>query len=257
MDGSRKWASRRCPETLRPRCRGATGRVRPSGADLSTAELVTTAWTSASTYRGSDHRGGANGARIRLTPQKDWEVNRTEQLARVLGVYEGMKAAFDGAATDGRKVSIADLIVLGGSVGVEAAAEAAGHLIDVPFGLGRVDAGPEHIDAESFDVLEPKADAFRNYLQVRFNVPMEELMIDRARLLNLSSPEMTVLIGGLRVIGANHPKAEHYRVFTDRLGQLTDDFFVNLLDMQTAWKQISDESDEEFVGTDRHTHQPR
>ncbi|MEG3178286.1 catalase/peroxidase HPI [Sphingomonas sp. RB3P16] len=222
-----------------------------ANSGLSVAELVTTAWASASTYRHSDHRGGANGARIRLAPQKDWEVNQPEQLAKVLGVYEGIKADFDGKGA--KKVSIADLIVLGGSVGVEAAAKAAGHAIEVPFAPGRTDASAEQTDAESFDVLEPKADGFRNYLSVKFSVPTEELLVDRAQLLGLSSPEMAVLVGGLRVIGANHPKAEKHGVFTDRKGQLTNDFFVHLLDMQTAWKQISDDSDEEYLGTLRET----
>jgi catalase-peroxidase len=226
-----------------------------ANSGLSVAELVTTAWASASTYRHSDHRGGANGGRIRLAPQKDWEVNQPEQLAKVLAVYEGIKADFDGANANGvaKKVSIADLIVLGGSVGVEAAAKAAGHAIEVPFTPGRTDASAEQTDAASFDVLEPKADGFRNYLSVKFSVPTEELLVDRAQLLGLSSPEMAVLVGGLRVIGANHPKAEKHGVFTDRKGQLTNDFFVNLLDMQTAWKQLSDDSDEEYLGTLRET----
>ena len=241
---------------------GDVGDLKAAIADsgLSVAELVGTAWASASTWRVSDCRGGANGARIRLAPQKDWEVNQPEQLARVLAKYEGIKADFDGAQGKNggvKKVSIADLIVLGGSVGVEQAARAAGHDIEVPFQPGRTDASAEQTDAESFDVLEPKADAFRNYLQVQYNVPTEELMIDRAQLLDLSSPEMTVLIGGLRVLGVNHPKAEKHGVFTDRAGQLTTDFFVHLLDMGTAWKQVSDESDQEFVGTDRHTHEHR
>lgn len=222
-----------------------------ANSGLSVAELVTTAWASASTYRQSDHRGGANGARIRLAPQKDWEVNQPEQLAKVLGVYEGIKADFDGQGT--KKVSIADLIVLGGSVGIEAAAKAAGKTIEVPFLPGRTDASAEQTDAASFDVLEPKADGFRNYLQVKFSVPTEELLVDRAQLLGLSGPQMAVLLGGLRVIGANHPKAENHGVFTDRKGQLTNDFFVHLLDMQTAWKQISDDSDEEYLGTLRAT----
>ncbi|WP_210358223.1 catalase/peroxidase HPI [Sphingomonas beigongshangi] len=230
-------------------------KVAIADSGLSIAELVTTAWASAATWRGSDHRGGANGARIRLAPQKDWDVNNPEQLAKVLQVYEGIKADFDGKGD--RKVSIADLIVLGGSVGIEQAAKAAGHALEVPFTPGRTDASAEQTDADSFDVLEPKADAFRNYLQVKFNVPTEELMIDRAQLLGLSAPEMTVLVGGLRVLGANHPKAARHGVFTDRPGQLTNDFFVNLLDMGTAWKQVSDESDEEFVGTDRHTHEQK
>ena len=222
-----------------------------ANSGLSVAELVTTAWASASTYRHSDHRGGANGGRIRLAPQKDWEVNQPEQLAKVLAVYDGIKADFDGKSE--KKVSIADLIVLGGSVGVEAAAKAAGHAIEVPFTPGRTDASAEQTDAASFDVLEPKADGFRNYLSVKFSVPTEELLVDRAQLLGLSSPEMAVLVGGLRVIGANHPKAEKHGVFTDRKGQLTNDFFVNLLDMQTAWKQLSDDSDEEYLGTLRET----
>jgi catalase-peroxidase len=160
-------------------------------------------------------------------------------------------------AESGKKVSIADLIVLGGSVGVEQAAAAAGHSVEVPFTPGRTDALEEMTDKESFDVLEPRADAFRNYLQVQFNVPTEELMVDRSQLLGLNAAEMTVLVGGLRVIGANHPKAEKHGVFTDRVGALTNDFFVNLLDMRTAWKKVSDESDQEFVGTDRLTHEQR
>ncbi len=231
-----------------------------ANSGLSIEELVTTAWASASTWRGSDHRGGANGARIRFAPQKDWEVNQPEQLARVLAVYERIKADFDGAQGrngGGKKVSIADLIVLGGSVGIEAAAKAAGHQVEVPFTPGRTDASAEQTDAEGFEVLEPRADGFRNYLQVRFNVPTEELLVDRSQLLGLSAPDMTVLVGGLRVLGVNHAKAKQHGVFTDRPGHLTNDFFVNLLDMGTAWKQISDESDEEFVGTDRHTHEQR
>ncbi|HZF43856.1 MAG TPA: catalase/peroxidase HPI [Sphingomonadaceae bacterium] len=228
-----------------------------SNSGLTIPQLVTTAWASASTYRQSDHRGGANGGRIRLEPQRNWEVNRPDQLAHVLSVYEGIKAEFDGRQENGKKVSIADLIVLGGSVGVEQAAFAAGHAVEAPFTPGRTDASAEHTDADSFDVLEPKADGFRNYLQVQFNVPTEELLVDRAQLLGLSAPEMTVLVGGLRVLGGNHPKAEKHGVFTDRPGQLTNDFFVNLLDMGTAWKQVSDESDQEFVGTDRHTHEQR
>jgi catalase-peroxidase len=233
-------------------------RLAIGNAELSVQDLVKTAWASASTYRQSDHRGGANGARIRFEPQRSWEVNEPENLARVLGVYEGIKAEFDSRMADqGKKVSIADLIVLGGSVGIEQAAAAAGHAVEVPFTPGRTDALEEMTDTESFSVLEPRADAFRNYLQVPFNVPTEELMLDRSQLLGLSAPEMTALIGGFRVLGINHPKAEKHGVFTSRVGALTNDFFVNLLDMGTAWKQVSDESDEEFVGTDRHTHEQR
>jgi catalase-peroxidase len=224
------------------------GKIAESG--LSVAQLVKTAWASASTWRGSDHRGGANGARIRFAPQKNWEVNEPAELAKVLQVYQGIQADFGGAA----KVSIADLIVLGGNVGVEQAAKAGGRSVTVPFTSGRGDATAEQTDAEGFAVLEPRADGFRNYLQVRFNVPTEELLVDRAQLLGLSAPEMTVLVGGLRVLGANHGGSKH-GVFTDRPGQLTNDFFVNLLDMATAWRQIDDSGDEEFEGNDRHTGQ--
>ncbi|MBJ7375623.1 catalase/peroxidase HPI [Sphingobium sp.] len=213
-----------------------------AASGLSVQDLVKTAWASAVTYRRSDHRGGANGARIRLAPQKDWDVNEPAALARVLAVYEGM-ASESGA-------SVADLIVLGGSVGIEQAAKAAGHDLTVPFTPGRTDATAEQTDADGFDVLEPKADGFRNYLQTRYNVPTEELLVDRAQLLGLSAPEMTVLVGGLRVLGANHGGSQH-GVLTTRVGQLTNDYFVNLLDMDTAWKQVDDTSDETFVGTDR------
>jgi catalase-peroxidase len=223
-----------------------------AGSGLSVAELVSTAWASASTYRGSDHRGGANGARIRLAPQKDWAVNQPEQLARVLGVLEGIKAEFDRSASGGRKVSMADLIVLGGSAAVEQAAKAAGIDVSVPFTPGRTDATDEQTDAEGFDVLEPKADGFRNYLSTRFSVPTEEMLIDRAQLLTLSAPEMTVLVGGLRVLGANHGGSKH-GVLTDRPGQLTNDYFVNLLDMGTAWKEVEDDADAVFTGTCRKT----
>ena len=219
-------------------------RIAASG--LSVAQLVKTAWASASTFRGSDKRGGANGARIRLAPQKDWEVNEPAELAKVLQIYEGIKR------DSGSAVSIADLIVLGGSVGIEQAAKAAGRDVTVPFAPGRVDATDELTDAASFEPLEPKADGFRNYLSVPFSVPTEELLVDRAQLLGLSAPEMTVLVGGLRVLGANHGGSKH-GVFTDRPGQLTNDFFVNLLDMHTAWKERDPAGDEEFVGTDRAT----
>ena len=226
------------------------------GSGLTTAELVQTAWASASTYRSSDHRGGANGARIRLAPQKDWAVNQPTQLARVLKVLGDIKSGFDAAAAGGKKVSLADLIVLGGVAAVEKAAKDAGHDIAVPFTPGRTDASAEQTDADSFDVLEPKVDGFRNYLGVRFNVPTEEMLIDRAQLLGLSAPEMTVLVGGLRVLGANHGGALH-GVFTDRPGKLTNDFFVNLLDMGTAWKQVDDRGDEVFVGTCRKTNKEK
>ena len=223
-------------------------RIAASG--LSVADLVRTAWASAATYRVSDHRGGANGARIRLEPQRSWDVNEPEKLSRVLAVYEDIKAS------SGVAVSIADLIVLGGSVGIEQAAKAAGHDIVVPFTPGRTDASAEQTDADGFKVLEPRADGFRNYLQVRFNVPTEELLVDRSQLLGLTAPQMTVLVGGLRVLGINHKDSKE-GVLTERPGQLTNDFFVNLLDMQTAWKQVDDHSDETFVGTDRDTHEQR
>jgi catalase-peroxidase len=225
-----------------------------AAAGLSVSELVSTAWASASTYRGSDHRGGANGGRIRLAPQKDWAVNEPQKLAKVLAAYEKIKADFDGKG--GKSVSIADLVVLGGSVGVEQAAKAGGHAIEVPFTPGRTDASQEQTDVEGFAVLEPRADGFRNYLQLKFNVRTEELLVDRAQLLGLNSAEMTVLVGGLRVLGANHGGSKH-GVFTDRPGTLSNDFFVNILDMGTAWKQVDDKNDEEFVGTDRASDQPK
>ncbi|TGX54210.1 catalase/peroxidase HPI [Sphingomonas gei] len=225
----------------------ATLKARIADSGLTIKQLVKTAWASASTFRNSDKRGGANGARIRLAPQKDWEVNEPAALAQVLAVYEDIKAGFGGS------VSIADLIVLGGNLGVEQAAKAAGHDVTVPFTSGRGDASQEWTDIESFEPLEPKADGFRNYLSVKFNVPTEELLVDRAQLLDLSAPEMTVLVGGLRVLGINHPKAERHGVLTDRPGQLTNDYFVNLLDMGTAWKQVDDTGDEEFQGSDRAT----
>jgi len=207
---------------------------------LTVSELVKAAWSSASTYRGSDHRGGANGARVRLAPQKDWAVNDPAELAKVLAKLDTLRG----------DISMADAIVLGGCAAIEKAARDAGFDVTVPFSGGRGDATDAQTDADSFDVLEPKADGFRNYLQVKYNVPTEELLIDRAQLLGLSAPEMTVLMGGLRVLGANAGGSKD-GVLTDRVGQLTNDFFVNLLDMGTAWKQVSDESDEEFVGTDR------
>ncbi|TCS66480.1 catalase-peroxidase [Primorskyibacter sedentarius] len=220
-----------------------------AGSGLSIPELVSTAWASASTFRGSDKRGGANGARIRLAPQKDWEANQPEQLAKVLGIYEGIQSAFNNAASGGKKVSLADLIVLGGSVGVEKAAKAAGYDIEVPFAPGRTDASQEQTDVDSFDVLEPIVDGFRNYKQVDYDVPTEKLLIDRAQLLTLTAPEMTVLIGGLRAMNANHGGAQH-GVFTHRPEQLTNDFFVNVLDMGTEWTP-ADDTDELFEGRDR------
>lgn len=218
------------------------------GSGLSVVELVRTAWASAATFRGSDKRGGANGGRIRLEPQRSWEVNEPEKLASVLSVLEGIKREFDGSA-GGKKVSIADLIVLAGSAGIEQAALAAGRRIEVPFSPGRTDAMQNQTDPHGFSFLEPRADGFRNFLRSDFNFPVatEELLIDRSQLLGLSAPEMTVLVGGLRVLGANHGDEKH-GVLTDRPGQLTNDFFVNLLDMNVAWKP---QGDHIFVGTDR------
>lgn len=220
---------------------------------LSGPELVATAWASASTFRGSDYRGGANGARIRLAPQKDWEANQPEQLARVLSVLEGIKVGFD--AKGAKKVSLADLIVLAGDAAVEAAAKAAGHDLALPFHPGRGDATQEQTDVESFDWMEPKADGFRNYQRQQFNVPAEELLIDRAQLLTLTAPEMTVLVGGLRALDANWGHTAH-GVLTDRPGVLTNDFFVNLLSMDTVWKAQSDDQIV-FDGTDRTSGAPK
>jgi len=232
---------------------GLKAKVLASG--LSVAELVSTAWASASTFRGSDMRGGANGARIRLAPQKDWEANQPAQLARVLGVLETIQRAFNGAQTGGKRVSMADLIVLAGCAAVEAAARAAGHAVDVPFTPGRTDASQDQTDVESFAVLEPQADGFRNYQKKAFTVSAEELLVDKAQLLTLSAPEMTVLVGGLRVLGANVGRTTH-GVFTKRVGTLTNDFFVNLLDMGTVWKPTSDAGDT-FEGRDRRTGAPK
>ncbi|PTX93461.1 catalase/peroxidase HPI [Spartobacteria bacterium LR76] len=220
---------------------------------LSVAELVSTAWASASTFRGSDMRGGANGARIRLAPQKFWAVNELTKLAKVLDALETVQGDFNAAQTGGKRVSLADLIVLGGSAGIEQAARAAGHELTVPFTAGRMDAAQEQTDVESFSVLEPVADGFRNYSKGRFAVSPEALLIDKAQLLTLSAPEMTALIGGLRVLGANFGGATH-GVFTDRPGALTNDFFVNLLDMGTAWTATSPEL---YEGRDRKTGAPR
>ncbi|MCF8125879.1 MAG: catalase/peroxidase HPI [Desulfotignum sp.] len=218
---------------------------------LSVSRLVSTAWASASTFRGSDKRGGANGARIRLTPQKDWEVNQPEQLATVLQILEGIQKAFNSAQSGKKKVSLADLIVLGGCAAVEQAARNAGHDITVPFTPGRTDATPEQTDAESFSVLEPAADGFRNYLKARYAVTAEELLIDKAQLLTLTAPEMTVLIGGMRVLNANFRESPH-GVFTRKPETLTNEFFVNLLDMGTQWSHVSGD-DNLFEGSDRAT----
>jgi catalase-peroxidase len=221
------------------------------GSGLSVSELVKAAWAAASSYRGSDHRGGANGGRIRLDPQRGWAVNDPDELAKVLRTYEDIKRDFDGNA-GGKNVSIADLVVLGGSAAVEKAARDAGHDVEVPFAPGRTDASQEQTDVDGMAYLEPKADGFRNYLSTRLPIPTEELLIDRAQLLRLTAPEMTVLVGGLRVLGANQGGSKH-GVFTDRAGQLTNDFFVNLLDMGTAWKSVDESGDQEFTGTDRAT----
>jgi catalase-peroxidase len=215
---------------------------------LSIAELVSTAWASAATFRGSDKRGGANGARIRLAPQKDWEVNQPAQLAKVLKTLAGIQKAFNAAAKGGKKVSLADLIVLGGAAAIEQAAKKAGHKVTVPFAPGRTDASQEQTDVESFAYLEPVADGFRNYLKAKFTVSAEELLIDKAQLLTLTAPEMTVLVGGMRVLNANFGKSPH-GVFTKRPETLTNEFFVNLLDMGTEWKATSDE--DVFEGYDR------
>jgi catalase-peroxidase len=220
-------------------------------AGLSIAQLVSTAWASASTYRGSDKRGGANGARIRLAPQKDWEVNQPAQLAKVLQILEGIQQGFNRAQSGGKRVSLADLIVLGGCAAVEQAAQRAGYAVTVPFTPGRTDATQEQTDAPSFAVLEPKADGFRNYLKKRYSVSAEELLVDRAQLLTLTAPEMTVLIGGLRVLNANFGQSKH-GVFTKRPETLTNDFFMNLLDMDTTWKPTA-EDDGVFEGRDRKT----
>ena len=225
------------------------GKILASG--LSVSELVSTAWASASTFRGSDKRGGANGARIRLAPQKDWDVNQPAQLAKVLKALEVIQSAFNSAQSGGKKVALADLIVLGGCAAVEAAAKKAGCDVTVPFTPGRMDVSQAQTDVASFAVLEPVADGFRNYLKTKFSVSAEELLVDRAQLLTLTAPEMTVLVGGLRVLNINYNQTQH-GVFTKRPGALTNDFFVNLLDMRTTWKAASEASDL-FEGRDRVT----
>jgi catalase-peroxidase len=225
------------------------GKILASG--LSVSELVSTAWASASTFRGSDKRGGANGARIRLAPQKDWEVNQPAQVAKVLKTLEGIQSEFNRAQPGGKKVSLADLIVLAGCAGVEQAAKNGDHAVMVPFAPGRLDASQEQTDVDSFAVLEPVGDGFRNYLGGKYPVPAEELLIDRAQLLTLTAPEMTVLVGGMRVLNTNVGGTKH-GVFTKRPGVLTNDFFVNLLDMGTEWKAAADAKDV-FEGRDRKT----
>jgi catalase-peroxidase len=225
------------------------GKILASG--LSVSELVSTAWASASTFRGSDKRGGANGARIRLAPQKDWEVNQPVRLAKVLKILEGIQSAFNSAQSGGKNVSLADLIVLGGCAGVEQAVKNAGQKVGVPFTPGRMDASQEQTDAASFAVLEPVTDAFRNYQKTRFAISAEELLVDKAQLLTLTAPEMTVLLGGMRVLKANFGQSRH-GVFTKRPETLTNDFFVNLLDMSTAWNATSEDKDV-FEGRDRAT----
>lgn len=215
---------------------------------LTVSELVSTAWASASTFRGSDKRGGANGGRIRLAPQKDWRVNNPAQLAKVLTVLENIQTEFNKAQA-GKQVSIADLIVLAGNAGIEKAASNAGHTVTVPFTAGRTDATQEQTDVESFAVLEPQADGFRNYVKTKYTVSAEELLIDKAQLLNLTAPEMSVLVAGMRVLNTNFDQSQN-GVFTTRPESLTNDFFVNLLDLGTTWKAAS-ESDDVFVGSDR------
>jgi catalase-peroxidase len=225
------------------------GKILASG--LTVSELVSTAWASVSTFRGSDKRGGANGARLRLAPQKDWEVNQPEQLAKALKTLEGIQAEFNNTQSGGKKISLADLIVLAGCAGVEQGAKNGGHTISVPFTPGRMDASQEQTDVESFAVLEPVADGFRNYQKKRFSVTAEELLLDRAQLLTLTAPELTVLIGGLRALNANFENSR-LGVFTKRPGALTNDFFVNLLDMATEWKPVSKDADI-FEGRNRKT----
>jgi catalase-peroxidase len=220
---------------------------------LSVSQLVATAWASASTFRGSDKRGGANGARIRLAPQKDWEVNQPAQLKTVLQKLESIQKEFNASQSDGKKVSLADLIVLGGSAAIEKAAKAAGHDVKVPFTPGRMDASQAQTDVESFAPLEPLADGFRNYYRNRHIMSPEEALVDKAQLLTLTAPEMTVLVGGLRVLGANAGQSKH-GVFTKQSEALTNDFFVNLLDMRTQWQPLSG-SEDVYEGRDRKSNQ--
>jgi catalase-peroxidase len=232
--------------TRTSRC--SRGKILESG--LSVAELVKTAWGSACTFRGSDKRGGANGARIRLAPQKDWEANEPGSSRRCWALWKDPEGFNDGASGK-KQVSLADLIVLGGNAAIEEAARKTGHKAEVPFHPGRTDATEEQTDAESFEPMEPEADGFRNYSKQRYTVPAEEMLLDRAQLLTLTAPEMTVLVGGMRVLDANVGGSKH-GVFTEQPGELSNDFFVNLVDMATEWKPVSDEN-EEFEGVDRKT----
>ena len=227
----------------------ATLKSKILASGLSVPELVSTAWASASTFRGSDKRGGANGGRIRLAPQKDWKVNNPSQLERVLNKLETIQNEFNSTQLGGKQVSIADLIILGGSAGIEKAAATAGHYVSVPFTPGRTDASQEQTDVESFAVLEPQADGFRNYVKTKYTVSAEEMLVDKAQLLTLTTPEMAVLVGGMRVLNTNFDQSQN-GVFTKRPEALTNDFFVNLLDLCTTWKAVS-ESDDAFVGSDR------
>jgi len=222
-----------------------------ANSGLSVSQLVSTAWASASTYRGSDMRGGANGARLRLAPQKDWEVNRPEELSNILGTLEGIQGSFNNAQSGDKQVSLADLIVLAGCVGVEQAAKNAGKDVSVPFTPGRADASQEQTDVEAFDVLEPGADGFRNYQKAKYSISAEEMLVDKAQLMTLTAPELTVLMGGMRVLNTNADQSKH-GVFTDRPESLTNDFFVNLLDMSTVWKETAEDSGI-FEGRDRKT----
>jgi catalase-peroxidase len=233
---------------------GLKAKILASG--LSVSQLVSTAWASASTFRGSDKRGGANGARVRLVPQRFWEVNQPTELERVLAKLEAIQNEFNASASDGKKVSLADLIVLGGDAAIEKAAKDAGTDVKIPFKPGRMDASQEQTDVESFEPLEPKADGFRNYLRGKQRLSAEELLVDKAQLLKLTAPEMTVLVGGLRVLGANTGNSKH-GVFTSKSGTLTNDFFVNLLDMSTQWQPSnhSNGSGEVYEGRDRKTNQ--
>ncbi len=220
-------------------------------SDLTISQLVSTAWASASTYRNSDKRGGANGARINLAPQNTWEVNNPSQLKSVLEVLEGIKNSFNTSQSGDKKISLADIIVLAGCAGIEKAAENAGVNIQVPFTPGRMDASIEHTDVESFSVLEPIADGFRNYMKAEYTVSAEELLVDKSHLLSLTAPEMTVLVGGMRVLNTNYDGSD-YGVFTDKQDSLTNDYFVNLLDLRNTWKSV-DDSDTIFEGKDRIT----